>query len=63
MLHKVIIRSNKTDSECEELINSAVAEYPNYEVFFDMLIESTFTVLNSNQQTLYTLMIRIEEAE
>ena len=63
MLKKVIIRSNKTDVECEEIINEAISDYPNNEVFFDMLIESTVSGINLNQQTLYTLMVRIEDGE
>lgn len=63
MLKKVIIRSNKTDAECEEIINEAISDYPNNEVLFDMLIESTVSGINLNQQTLYTLMVRIEDGE
>ena len=63
MLKKVIIRSNKTDAECEEIINEAISDYPNNEVLFDMLIESTVSGINLKQQTLYTLMVRIEDGE
>ena len=63
MLTKVIIRGNQTDRECEDRINKAIAEYPNNEVIFEMLIENTATLIGGNQETLYTLMIRIEDGE
>ena len=63
MLSKVIIRSNLTDIECEEMINTAIAENPNYEILFDMLIESTVSLIGGKQKTMYTLMIRIEVGE
>lgn len=62
-LKKVIIRSNKTDLECEEIINEAISDYPDNEVLFDMLIESTVSGINLKQKTMYTLMIRIESEE
>lgn len=61
MLKKVIIRGNQTDRECEDRINKAIAEYPNNEVHFEMLIENTAMLMGGNQETLYTLMICIEE--
>lgn len=63
MLHKVIIRSNRTDVQCEEMINAAIAEYPNHEILFDMLIEDTAAFAYGIQHTMYTLMIRVEEKE
>ena len=63
MLREVIIRSNCTDKQCEEAINTAIADHPNSEVLFDMLIENTVSGLNFNQRTQYTLMIRIEDGE
>lgn len=63
MLKKVIICSNCTDTDCEEIINSAIEEHPDKEIEFEMLIENTVSAINMKQQTLYTLMVRIEDGE
>lgn len=63
MLKKVIIRSNCTDQVCEKLINETITEYPNNEIEYEMLIESTLAMIEQPQKTLYTLMIRIEAEE
>lgn len=63
MLKKVIIRSNCTDVDCEEIINNTIEEYADKEIEFEMLIENTVSVIYGKQSTLYTLMIRIEEGE
>ena len=63
MLTRVIIRSNQTDGECEALINQTIADNPDKSVEFELLIENTYSAFDSNQKTIYTLLIRIEDAE
>lgn len=61
MLKKVIIRSNFTAEECENLINDTIANNPNDLISFEMLIENTVSLINGSQLTTYTLMIQLEE--
>ena len=63
MLKRVIIRSNFTAEECENLINNTIADNPNGVISFEMLIENSASLINGSPlvQTTYTLMIQIEE--
>lgn len=63
MLTRVVIRSDQTDKDCEALINQTIADNPDKNVEFELLIENTYSVINSIHQTTYTLLIRIEDAE
>lgn len=61
MLKRVIIRSNFTAEECENLINDTITDNPIGVISFEMLIENTVSLINGSQLTTYTLMIQIEE--
>ena len=61
MLKRVIIRSNFTAEECENLINDTIADNPNGVISFEILTENMVSLINGSQLTTYTLMIQIEE--
>ena len=61
MLKRVIIRSNLTAEECENLINDTIADNPIGVISFEMPIENIASLISGRQLTTYTLMIRIEE--
>ena len=58
MLKKVFICENCTAGECEETINQAIQDNPNYVVNYEMLVENSIRYGNV-AKTYYTLLINI----
>ena len=59
-LTHVLIFQNQTASQAEERLNRLIEEYPEYEISYELLIESSVAFGNLSD-TKYTLLVNFEQ--